>query len=200
MKGSCFILCQVDACSFILLSEFTCNFFWQLYSCCFMLIHWRTFLPPQIIRLQCTMHQGHSATHCNTLQHTATQSTCSMSMWHFPCTKRCVSNLRYARAMAQRTATHCNALQHTAAQSIPNMSSWHFPCTKWSVCDARCAWAMVPSQSHKYTWASAAQRALESHYFMHEKCQLWCHRWYRVAKTHRIPKLADHFPQKSHKI
>jgi len=55
----------------------------------------------------------HTATHCNTLQHTATiRRTCANSLVH------AIQKTQYRlqHAAAHWTATHCNTLQHTATR------------------------------------------------------------------------------------
>jgi len=58
--------------------------------------------------------QRYSATHCNTLQHTATHYT----------TPRLES--------VQQTATHCNTLQHTASQDFASCSEAHNTATHYN--------------------------------------------------------------------
>jgi len=71
----------------------------------------------------------HSATHCNTLQHTATQFICSTSQEilrkcatyaYLPPTATHCNTLQHTATHCntlQHTATHCNTLQHTATHS-----------------------------------------------------------------------------------
>ena len=56
----------------------------------------------------------HSATHCNTLQHTATHDMCDMAMRHTTTLACCASRRgdRWKRNTLQRTATRCNTPQH----------------------------------------------------------------------------------------
>jgi len=61
---------------------------------------------------RCTLSPlTHTATHCNSLQHTATHRCTSASLMH---TATRYNTLHHT-ATLQHTATHCNTLQHTAA-------------------------------------------------------------------------------------
>ena len=65
-----------------------------------------------------TTCDSHAATHCNTLQHTATQGVC---VWVTPLVMHTHCNT------LQHAATHCNTLQHTATQGV---------CVGDTTCDA----------------------------------------------------------------
>jgi len=113
----------------------------------------------------------HTATHCNILQHTATH---------------CIS--------LQHTATHCNCVPLTTGDSGHRCIAGTNSQKKWilkkyvyihtcmwiCICIHTCVWIYICVYSYIYVSKSA------------------CSSYYRVAKTHRMPLVAGHFPQKSH--
>jgi hypothetical protein len=60
-----------------------------------------------------------TATHCSTLQHTATHSDDGADSWEI---YQCAVTIEL-----QRTATHCNTLQHTATHNNNDTDFWKYP-------------------------------------------------------------------------
>ena len=75
-----------------------------------------------------------TATHCNTLQHTATHCTTHCSTLQH--TETHCNTLQHT---AQHTAAHCNTLQHTATHcdtlqhTVPRCTSLHRAATQWNM-------------------------------------------------------------------